>query len=657
MESQSPGGSRSRCGSRPRSSRTTSCYFPSTRSPTAYSLPLSVSAHRCARTGAQLRPGTCARGGPDTSRLPAGHHQAGRTDILDRNRTDPRPFSRQVASAYRRDVRRQRGHLRNPPDGGSSSYGRVRVATTRVPMIWMSATARLASSASSAAQSMPTEAHRNHGPIALDDSSRTQPVSNTLDHRIEFGDAAASAAQQFSRPPQHAQRVTAEPDVAVGQQHRLPSAGAGQRLEHVAAQRRRAAAPRQFDGRGGLVDAQRRNATLDEVCHQTAWAATQVDGRPFAQPHHRAIELARRHGGRPASCAPEACGLHRRRGGSNIAHRRVRGRRSSRTSSDPRRSWPARIGCRARTRAEPRRCLRRCPHPPVRRPDVTFIPCVAKRRKRYSAGVRPRHRHRRADSRPCRRRSRRAPTTRRPAPGRAPRRLPAAPCAHSTSISAVTCGVSMPICRTGRPPRAAAASACALASRSAKSTPRCATTVKSARTLGSRRCAGRLQIACQRHHPRLDRRRATASSVSSNAAAAMSAAARRRRSPPAASSPGRAPAPWPPPARDGNHEITRQKSTAAMKLPRTDPLTFDLPPVRGPYATSRSTTASPLAPHAPTVPAGSRIGGPSRPARAERRGGPPASARCRARAGRSGCAAASTPPRCPAGHAMASAAP
>ena len=33
----------------------------------------------------------------------------------------------------------------------------------------------------------------------------------------------------------------------------------------------------------------------------------------------------------------------------------------------------------------------------------------------------------------------------------------------------------------------------------------------------------------------------------------------------------------------GHHEITRQKSSAAMTLPRTEPLTFDLPPVRGPY--------------------------------------------------------------------------
>ena len=31
-----------------------------------------------------------------------------------------------------------------------------------------------------------------------------------------------------------------------------------------------------------------------------------------------------------------------------------------------------------------------------------------------------------------------------------------------------------------------------------------------------------------------------------------------------------------------NHEITRQKSMAATTLPRSEPLTFDLPPVRGP---------------------------------------------------------------------------
>ena len=31
-----------------------------------------------------------------------------------------------------------------------------------------------------------------------------------------------------------------------------------------------------------------------------------------------------------------------------------------------------------------------------------------------------------------------------------------------------------------------------------------------------------------------------------------------------------------------NHEITRQKSRAATTLPRSEPLTLDLPPVRGP---------------------------------------------------------------------------
>ncbi|BCP39233.1 hypothetical protein MINTMi198_46030 [Mycobacterium intracellulare M.i.198] len=34
--------------------------------------------------------------------------------------------------------------------------------------------------------------------------------------------------------------------------------------------------------------------------------------------------------------------------------------------------------------------------------------------------------------------------------------------------------------------------------------------------------------------------------------------------------------------RQGGHEITFQKSRIAVMLPRSDPLTFDLPPVRGP---------------------------------------------------------------------------
>ena len=177
---------------------------------------------------------------------------------------DPGTFSRAVAAAHRGVVRRQRGHVRNPPDGGSSSYGRVRVATTRVPMTGCRPPPDSASSASSAAQSMPTEAHRNHGPIVLDDSSRTQPG------RIPVTIASNSAMQWPARrnnpsPGAAHEAVTAQPDVAVGEQNRLPSTGTGQGLEHVAAQHRRSAAPRQFHRRGGLVDAQCRNATPNEL--------------------------------------------------------------------------------------------------------------------------------------------------------------------------------------------------------------------------------------------------------------------------------------------------------------------------------------------------------------------------------------------------------
>ena len=106
------------------------------------------------------------------------------------------------------------------------------------------------------------------------------------------------------------------------------------------------------------------------------------------------------------------------------------------------------------------------------------------------------------------------------------------------------------------------------------------------------------------------------------------------------------------------HEIARQKSSPAWTLPRSDPLTFDLPPVRGPYgdvAFDDRPARLRGAHHQLDRIAGAAVGDAER--RAARRGGPPASARCRAPAGRTGCAAASTPPRCPAARATASAAP
>ena len=88
--------------------------------------------------------------------------------------------------------------------------------------------------------------------------------------------------KQIGSPAQHARRVTAQPDVSVRQQHGLPAAHAGERIEDIAAQRRSTAAPGKFDGGGGLVDAERRHAAPNQIGHQPARSAPEVDGRPVA---------------------------------------------------------------------------------------------------------------------------------------------------------------------------------------------------------------------------------------------------------------------------------------------------------------------------------------------------------------------------------------
>src|SRR5689334_22559940 len=82
-----------------------------------------------------------------------------------------------------------------------------------------------------------------------DSSRRLQPYPSRVDstyRRIEFGDASSAAAQQLRGSVEHSPRVTTQADVAVGEQYRLPATHTGQRLEHVAAQHRGAAATCQF---------------------------------------------------------------------------------------------------------------------------------------------------------------------------------------------------------------------------------------------------------------------------------------------------------------------------------------------------------------------------------------------------------------------------
>ncbi|ETB07865.1 hypothetical protein O980_24245, partial [Mycobacterium avium subsp. paratuberculosis 08-8281] len=96
--------------------------------------------------------------------------------------------------------------------------------------------------------------------------------------------------------------------------------------------------------------------------------------------------------------------------------------------------------------------------------------------------------------------------------------------AQPANSSAVTCGVSIPICSTGNP---SAASACALASRAPKSLPRWAITVNDAsRALISAPRAAPSRSPVSATTRAATGAAATASSVSSRAAAAISAAAR-----------------------------------------------------------------------------------------------------------------------------------
>ena len=83
------------------------------------------------------------------------------------------------------------------------------------------------------------------------------------------------AAEQPRRPAQQPQRVAADPDVAVGEQHVVPAALAGQRAEHVAAHHRRPPAP------AVLAARRRRGRRPAPAARGAANAAT---SRPGPQP-------------------------------------------------------------------------------------------------------------------------------------------------------------------------------------------------------------------------------------------------------------------------------------------------------------------------------------------------------------------------------------
>ena len=234
-----------------------------------------------------------------------------------------------MAVADRGDVRNQRRRVRDPAGDGTAGYAGAQASDdpARRSGGFRSAPCRRRRRVS-AAQSIPTDAHRNHGPIVRDDSSRTQPVSTTGTGRVEFGDAAAAALQAARRPGaapatgRRPARHCRRPSSTVCQR---PVPGSGSNTS-----RRSTGAPlraRKSDGRRRLVDTQRRDTALDESGDQTPWAATQIDRRSCAQSEHRVVELAVGMLTAQPSAHRQLADFDRRRGGPNTARRPAPGRR------------------------------------------------------------------------------------------------------------------------------------------------------------------------------------------------------------------------------------------------------------------------------------------------------------------------------------------
>ena len=120
------------CGSRRRSSLTTSCCSPSTRwSIGSWLPPVDYGRARRRRSGPELRADPAMGAASDAAGFPAGNHRAGGADVYRRDRTDSRAVPGQMADAHRGDVRRQRRAVRGPVGRSPPGQVNVRLATTR----------------------------------------------------------------------------------------------------------------------------------------------------------------------------------------------------------------------------------------------------------------------------------------------------------------------------------------------------------------------------------------------------------------------------------------------------------------------------------------------------------------------------------------------
>ena len=153
------------------------------------------------------------------------------------------------------------------------------------------------------------------------DSSRTQPASTPVAARIEFSDAAAAAAQQFGGSAQHPPGVTAQADVAVGEQHRLPA------TRYPAADRTRRDATRGAAARGPIRwRSASRSTPSAGTPRRTRWLPNVQGHNPSRSSDRRTCPRSPRRSGdrrraRPASVRTGSwVKAGRRRGAPNIAH-------------------------------------------------------------------------------------------------------------------------------------------------------------------------------------------------------------------------------------------------------------------------------------------------------------------------------------------------
>src|SRR4051794_28573530 len=82
--------------------------------------------------------------------------------------------------------------------------------------------------------------------------------------RLDLHQGLAQRAEELADPAQQRDRVTADPDVPVGQQDGFPPAAAGHLAEDIAHQRERPRRPGHVDRVGGDVDAKGGNAALGQ---------------------------------------------------------------------------------------------------------------------------------------------------------------------------------------------------------------------------------------------------------------------------------------------------------------------------------------------------------------------------------------------------------